>query len=448
MKRTTLYGITATLVVAAVAAIAAAIDPAAHAAIVAFLTDPHAQAGVLLAEGAVAVDPDLIKAELKRIGDSIKEMGERALAEAKKAGDMSSGLKEKVDEMLVKQGELQARLSDVEQKAARQPMPEERRHRTAGELLVASEDYRKWLEAGGMKSTQSGFVCPIPRASITSTDTTNTTTVGVPPDLQPGVIPGTQRRLTIRDLLTPGRTQSNMIQYTKETGFTNNAATVSETVEKPESSLTYELSQSAVVTIAHWVKASKQILDDFLALQSQIDGRLRYGLALVEENQLLKGSGVGNNLNGIYTQATAYSAPISVASPTKIDVLRLMLLQAEIAEFPSTGIVLHPSDWAAIELTKDSTGAYIFANPQSLATPALWGRPVVPTQAMTVDTALVGAFRLGAQVFDREDANVVISTENQDDFIKNMITIRAEERLALAVYRPEAFIKNADLPAT
>jgi HK97 family phage major capsid protein len=183
-------------------------------------------------------------------------------------------------------------------------------------------------------------------------------------------------------------------------------------------------------------------------LQSNIDYRLRYGLALVEEAQLLKGSGVGNNLNGIYTQATVFAAPIVVPAPTKIDTIRLMLLQAELALYPATGIVLHPADWAAIELTKDTTGGYIFANPQSLATPALWGRPVVATMSMTVDTALVGAFKLGAQVFDREDANVVVSTENQDDFIKNMVTIRAEERLGLAVYRPEAFIKNTNLPST
>jgi HK97 family phage major capsid protein len=83
-----------------------------------------------------------------------------------------------------------------------------------------------------------------------------------------------------------------------------------------------------------------------------------------------------------------------------------------------------------------------------LATPQLWGRPVVATQAMTVDTALVGAFKLGAQIFDREDANVVISTENSDDFVRNLVTIRAEERLALAVYRPAAFVKNTNLPAS
>jgi HK97 family phage major capsid protein len=210
----------------------------------------------------------------------------------------------------------------------------------------------------------------------------------------------------------------------------------------------YALMQSAVVTIAHWIRASRQILDDFAALMSNIDGRLRYGLKLVEENQLLKGSGTGNNLNGIYTQATLYSAPITIPTPTKIDVIRLMILQAELALFPSTGIVLHPSDWAGIQLTKSTIGDYIFSNPQAIATPMLWGLPVVPTQAMTQGTGLTGAFKMGAQVFDREDANVVISTENQDDFIRNMITIRCEERLALAVYRPEAFIKNPALPAT
>jgi HK97 family phage major capsid protein len=375
--------------------------------------------------------------------------GEKALAEAKKHGDMSAEMKPKVDEMLVKQGELQARLLDVEQKMARRGEEEDKVDQTAGHLLTSSPEFKAWIDAGGMKSTQSGFVCPVPKAAIISVGTTNTTTVGVNPDMQPGIVASPNRRMTIRDLLMPGRTTSNLIQYVRESGFTNAAATVSEGDAKPESTMTFELQQSPVVTIAHWVKASKQILDDFAQLQSYIDGRLRYGLQLVEENQLLKGSGVGNNLDGIYTQATAYSAPFAPSGAfTKIDVIRLMLLQAELAEYPATGIVLHPSDWAAIELTKDSQRQYLFANPQAVATPMLWGRRVVATQAMTVDTALVGAFSLGAQIFDREDANVVISTENQDDFIKNMITVRAEQRLALAVYRPEAFIKNTNLVAS
>jgi HK97 family phage major capsid protein len=124
-----------------------------------------------------------------------------------------------------------------------------------------------------------------------------------------------------------------------------------------------------------------------------------------------------------------------------------MLLQAELAEYPATGIVLHPSDWAAIELTKDTNGGYIFANPQSMATPALWGRPVVATQAMTVDTALVGAFQLGAQIFDREDANVVIARRTRTTSSRTWSRSVAEERLALAVYRPKRSSRT-HLPAS
>jgi HK97 family phage major capsid protein len=405
--------------------------------------DPHTASGLLLAEGAVAIDPQMIKDELKKIGDQVKEMGQKALDHAKKTGDMQAEMKPQVDQLLSEQGRLMARLQEVEQKQARRAGPDPLAARTVGQMFVADDAFKAWVESGGIKSTQSGYVGAVPRAALTSVGSP-----GVPPDLQPGVVVPGVRRLTVRDLLMPGTTSSNMVQFVKETGFTNNAAPVSETAQKPESSLVYTLNQQAVVTIAHWVKASKQVLDDFAGLTSMIDGRLRYGLKLVEETQLLKGSGVGNNLNGIYTQATTYVAPITVPSPTKIDTIRLMLLQAELALYPATGIVLHPADWAAIELTKDSTGGYIFANPQAQAQPSLWGRPVVATPAMTVDTALVGAFSLGAQIFDREDANVVISTENQDDFIKNMVTIRCEERLALAVYRPEAFVKNPDLPAT
>lgn len=394
------------------------------------------------------INPEDVKAALAKISDQVKEAGEKALAEAKKTGDMYAKDKEKVDELLASKNELQARVLELEQKAAREPGSDEEKVISVGEMVVKSDALKNWIAAGG-PSQRSTVVMPVPRAAITTTDTTNTTTVGVAPDRQGGVIQGVQRRLTVRDLIAPGTTEGDVIQYVRETGFTNNAGVVSEGDKKPESSLTYDMVQTAVTTIAHFFKASKIVLADFKALQSQINARGMYGLKLAEENQLLKGSGVGINLNGIYTQATAFSAPIALGgSVTMIDTIRLMLLQGELAEYPPTGIVLHPSDWAKIELTKDLQRQYIFANPRAMSTPGLWGLPIVATQAMTVDTALVGAFQLGAQIFDREEANVAIATQNEDDFVKNMITIRIEERLALAVYRPAAFIKNTNLPAS
>ncbi|RYE64054.1 MAG: phage major capsid protein, partial [Oxalobacteraceae bacterium] len=131
---------------------------------------------------------------------------------------------------------------------------------------------------------------------------------------------------------------------------------------------------------------------------------------------------------------------IVVDNPTKIDILRLALLQASLAEYSADGIVLNPIDWADIELTKDGEQRYIFANVIQMAGPQLWGRPVVATQAMDQDEFLTGAFRMAAKIWDRMDTEVLISSEDRDNFIKNMLTVRAEKRLALAVKRRAALV--------
>jgi HK97 family phage major capsid protein len=173
--------------------------------------------------------------------------------------------------------------------------------------------------------------------------------------------------------------------------------------------LQFSLQTSNVTTIAHWVQATRQILDDVPQLQSYIDGRLMYGLKYVEDNQLLNGGGTGTDLNGIYTQATASTANLAVvATPTKLDVLRAAMLQAALANLPASGIVLHPTDWFGIEVTKDTAGGYVIGNPQDNTNRRLWGLPVVETLAMTTGKFLVGAFQMGAQIFDRQDARVEI----------------------------------------
>lgn len=381
--------------------------------------------------------------ELKAAADQVKTQAEKSETEIKNLGKLTEDTKKSADEALIKHNELSARLTEIEQKMARRGEGPQRQ-KTTGELVTEDDSFKAFVKAGG-KGRISIPVKAIISAATSLAD--GSTGDIIHPDRQPGIVTTPQRRMTIRDLLTPGRTAVNAIQYIKETGYTNNAATVSETTgaTKPQSDIQFDIVTSAVTTIAHWVLATKQILDDVPMLQSYIDGRLRYGLAYVEENQLLNGAGTGTDLNGIYTQATTYAAPITptTASPlTKIDIIRLAMLQATIALYPATGIVMHPSDWADIELTKTDQGAYLFANPQGGSEPRLWRLPVVETQAMTVDRFLVGAFKLGAQIFDREDANVEISTEDSDNFRKNLVTIRAEERLALAVYRPEAFIKG------
>ncbi|ECG1721524.1 phage major capsid protein, partial [Salmonella enterica] len=271
----------------------------------------------------------------------------------------------------------------------------------------------------------------------TGTSSTNSLVVA---DRIPGIIAPPERTLTIRDLLAPGETDSASMEFVQETGYTNNAAPVPEGTKKPQSEITFELKTAPVRTIAHTFKASRQILDDAKGLASYIDARARYGLRFKEELQLLSGDGTGANILGIIPQASTFSPKVTLASATAIDRMRLAILQAVLAEYPASGFVLNPIDWAAIELTKDGEGRYIIAQPVNGSVARLWGLPVVETQAMTQNNFLTGAFSMAAQIFDRMEIEVLLSTENEDDFVKNMVTIRAEERLAMTVYRPEAFV--------
>ena len=385
-----------------------------------------------------------VKKDFDTRHDEVKALAEEALGKAAKGEELSASTKQLADEALTALNEAKARLDEVEQKLARKKQDDERvAPRSLGEQVVTNEAIQPFLNSKTARGRASVEVKSI-ISSLTS-DANGSAGDLIVPDRQPGIVTPGQRRLTVRDLLTPGRTNSNAVQYVKETGFTNAAATVSETAgaTKPQSDIKFDVVTSSVTTIAHWVLATRQILDDVPMLQSYIDGRLTYGLALVEENQLLNGGGTGTDLHGIYTQATAFSSPISLPAPvTRIDVLRLAMLQSALSELLATGAVLHPADWAGIELLKDTSGAYIIGNPQGTLSPTLWGLPVVATQSMASGKFLAGAFQLGAQIFDRMDAVVEISTEDDQNFRKNLVTVLAEERLALAVYRPEAFVKG------
>jgi HK97 family phage major capsid protein len=379
-----------------------------------------------------------IKSEHKQAVDAVKAIAEEALGKAKSGESLATAVKEKADEALTKLNGLTAQIAEVEQKIARSGSGEPEKEKSFGERFVEDQSVKDFLASSPTKGKADVRF----KATLTSATTDAAGSVGdaINQTRLPGILPLPQRRLTVRDLLSQGRMDGNTLEYVKETGFTNNAAPVAEGAAKPESDLKFDLVSTSAKVIAHWMKASRQVLDDVAQLRSIIDQRLLYGLAYVEETQLLNGDGTGQNLNGIITQATAYAAPFDPAgTETGIDFIRLAMLQAALAEYPATGIVMHPSDWARMELLKDGDGRYLIGNPQGTIAPTLWGLPVVATQAISIDKFLVGAFRLGAQVFDRWDARVELGYVN-DDFIKNLVTVLAEERLALAVYRPEAFI--------
>lgn len=372
------------------------------------------------------------KGEVQALGDEIKgrmEKGEQNF----------NSLKEQADEALIKLNEIMPRLNELEQKGARDGAAPEAK-KSLGALLAEADGVKEIAE-----STVGGKSCGIHiKATVNSltTDADGSAGALVTPDRQSGIVAMPTRPLAIRDLLAKGTTGSNTVTYVRETGFTNNAKDKGEGEAFEYSTLKFAEVETTVKNVGHLLKASKNILADAAQLESFINQRMVYGLKEVEDRQLLNGDGTGQNLKGILPQASAFADPATMQKYTIIDQLRLAALQAALAGYPASGIVLNPVDWAKIELEKDENGRMIIGNPQDGAAPRLWRLPVVETVALAAGSFLAGAFALGAQVFDREEVGVEVATTNVDDFEKNLVTIKCYERLALAVYRPEAFIKG------
>lgn len=378
----------------------------------------------------------------------LQEKLDAADAQVKANGKVSDELKAEIAEHVKASAELQTRLEAMEQefvalKQARQKANEA--VQTVGEQFCATDEFKNFVQKG-----RGTAVMRLKAVTAVTSTTAGTGAAGdlIVTDRLPGIITPALRRLTLRDLLMPGRTSSNAIEFVQETGFQNMAAPVAEGASKPQSDISFGKDTAYVRTVAHWLKASVQILADVPQLESYINARMIYGLKYVEEAQLLSGDGTGENLYGLLPQATAFDDTLRVAGDTKIDTIRRAIYQVRRAYYQASGIVLNPKDWMEIELQKDANDRYLWVNVTTGGTAQLWRLPVVESDALPVGNFLVGAFNMAAQVFDREDANVQVSTEDGDNFTKNMVTIRVEERLALVVYRPESFVYGPFVQAT
>ncbi|MEI4470931.1 phage major capsid protein [Frigidibacter sp. MR17.24] len=407
---------------------------------------PSAVRGTVRAEGGTGNIEDLlkqVKSELTRISSDVNKTAETAMQEAKRAGTLSDETKTRADELLTTQHALQgsveklqqrieemdSRSLEVEQRIAGR-RPGEGARQSLGQMIAASDQVKAFNGKGTMTMTVQNAI------------TSGSTSAGslIVPQRETEIVALPRRKVFVRDLLSRSTTTSNAVEYARMASRVLNAAIVDEGALKPESNLTWEQADAMVRTIAHWIPVARQALDDAPQLQGEIDNELVYGLDLAEEAEILTGDGTGSHLSGLITEASAYGGTYEPAGATRIDRIRFALLEASLALYPADGIVMNEIDWAQIETTKDTAGWYIMANPLQIAGPTLWGRSVVPTLGIAANEFLAGAFRAAATIYDRMDTEVLISSEDRDNFVKNMLTVRAEKRLALAVKRPAALI--------
>lgn len=388
-------------------------------------------------DGNGGADEKTLDQRLAHALEEVKGFAVEFKAKTAAGEKVSAETTEKTDKALLELTNIRAEVTELSQKLAqgrRGGGDDEPALKSLGVEVASHQDVKDYV-AAGCKGTVGFAVKAITSASGSAGGL-------IRPDRQTDIVGMQRQQLRVRDLLSQGRTDGNAIEYAYQTVRTNNAAGVAEGAQKPESAYGWDVATAPVKTIAHWVPVSRQAMDDVPQLESLIDGELRFGLDDAEDTELLLGDGTGQHLLGLYPQATAYSAPLTIAGATRIDQMRLAILQVELADYAPDGIVMHPTAWAGIELTKDAAGGYIFANPQGVAGPVLWGRPVVPTKRIGVANFLTGAFKLAAQIFDRMETEVRISDQDRDNFIKNMLTVRAEKRLALVTRRPGAMVKG------
>lgn len=254
-------------------------------------------------------------------------------------------------------------------------------------------------------------------------------------------LPQPDRAPRIVDLLDVRPTDLNAVEWVQQTSTANAAAEVAEGTVKPEAGFTFTVVTDPVRTVAHWVPITRQALDDSPTLAQHVEGRLMYGLDNRVDSQALNGTGTAPQLRGILNTPGigVYVAPADEAALISV---RRAITVALVGEVTPDGLVLHPTDWERIELSTDTQGMFrVSPNVTGALAPRIWGLSVVPTTAITAQTFLVGAFRLGATLWRRSSA-LFVTDSHAGNFTSNVLVILAEMRLALSVTMPRAFVKG------
>jgi HK97 family phage major capsid protein len=336
------------------------------------------------------------------------------------------------------------------------------RHMSIGDAFVNSAEFKSLQGGKNGANMPSAFQMNTSLTGYNVKDVYSALPSGTPGSFgtiqRDPIVTPPMRTKRVRDLFPARTTSAAVIEYFQHLGFTstgggtNSASSVAERSganfgAKPQSSFVFVGQQAPVRTLAHWEAAHRNVLADEPQLRSIIDNELMYGLRLQEDDQILNGDGTGENLTGVletsgiqtYDWSDGENLPVV---DTMADAIRRAATLSFLAYYEPTGVVLNPLDWEKIELTKDSNGQYLVAVSVAMGgEPRVWRLPVVESPAIAEGTALVGAFGTGAQLYDREQASIRISEQHSDFFVRNAVVILAEQRLALAVKRPESFVK-------
>lgn len=269
-----------------------------------------------------------------------------------------------------------------------------------------------------------------------------------------GVVPFLLRPLTLRDVITVSGTGSDLVEFTRISSFTNNAAPTAEATTgaldstsglKPESALTTEIVKEPVRSIPHWIPITRRAMMDAPQMEGYVNDLLMQGCEITLEDQMITGDGAGENLLGLdNTPGITLQAPVLTSSA--IDLLKTTR-QARtkvrtIGRARPTAYLMHPNDWEQFDvLSAPNSGNFYFGGPLNMGQARLWGVPVIESEAVLEGTFYVGDMKQ-AILWDREQASVRISDSPDNYFLRNLLAILCELRAAFGVLRPSAIVRG------
>lgn len=318
-----------------------------------------------------------------------------------------------------------------------------------GDQFIESKGYRSIQDPAARSQTwTTGAIELEAKATLTSTPGTALTPAG----FAPGIVSALFERPHLADLIPNQEAPGNPVRFVSETTVTNAAAATAEGGAKPESSLVFGETSEPVRKIATFLPVSDELLEDAPQIQAYLNQRLQLFVRQVEESQLLLGNGTAPNLQGFIGSGRAIGTYARGTLSNEEAIFRAANGARGSSFLDPDTVVIHPTNWQTIRLTKDSNGQYFgggpfvapYGGPQGpvgpFASDTLWSMRVVVTSAITVGTALVGAFATGAALFRKGGLRVEASNSHGTFFQSDITAIRAEMREALAVYRPSAFV--------
>lgn len=320
--------------------------------------------------------------------------------------------------------------------------------KTIGEHFI-KHAHERMLEFKG----RSGVTVDAPEFEIkanTDTHVIGGWTEGAPflTDFDRTIVQAYRTRLTIADLLGKGTLQGNAISYLVEAAMEGDFGMVAEGGAKPQIHFVNPTQVTdALKKIAGFIKLTDEFLEDADFLASEINNRLLYRLAFKEEQQLLNGDGTGQNIVGLLNRSGIQTETSAGPTDNEDAVFRAHTKIEENSGLPVDGIVINPTDYQTIRLRKDGNGQYYgggpfagqYGNGGVPMQPPLWGFRTVVTPAIAAGTCLVGSYQLASTMYRKGGVRVESATQHATDFTSNLVTIRAEERVALAVRIPLAF---------